>query len=289
MKFIRNILVAASLTTLCACSDSGATAPTIAVSVEPQRYLLEQLTGDKFKVVTLMKQGANPETFEPTMKSRMALDCASAYFYVGGLPFEHALLQSATDIMVLESTSGIVPLYGTHSHHHHDDEECSHEESGEEADPHMWTSVKNAKVMADNMARGLIALDPADSCMYKSRLQSLMARLDSLDSSIASRLEQSNATCFMVWHPSLGYFARDYGLEQLSVGWESKEPSASALRRAIDQARSHGAKVFFYQREFDTRQTQAMTSQLGLRTVTIDPLSYDWQHQMNIITDELVK
>ncbi len=288
MKFIRNILVAASLTTFCACSDSESATPTIAVSVEPQRYLLEQLTGDKFQVVTLMKQGANPETFEPTMKSRLALDCASAYFYVGGLPFEHALLQSATDIPVLESATGIVPLYGTHSHHHHDGE-CSHEESGEEADPHVWTSVRNAKVMADNMARGLIALDPADSCMYKSRLHSLLEHLDSLDSSIASRLEQGNATCFMVWHPSLGYFARDYGLEQLSVGWESKEPSASALRRAIDQARSHGAKVFFYQREFDTRQTQAMTSQLGLRTVTIDPLSYDWQHQMNIITDELVK
>lgn len=287
-------MVAAYLTALCGCSGSESSAPTIAVSVEPQRFLLEQLAGDKFNVVTLMKPGANPETFEPTMKTRLALDCASAYFYVGGLPFEHALLQSATDIPVLESTTGIVPLYGTHSHHHHEhhehhDGECSHEESGEEADPHVWTSVRNAKVMADNMARGLIALDPADSCIYKSRLQSLMARLDSLDSSIASRLEQGNASCFMVWHPSLGYFARDYGLEQLSVGWESKEPSASALRRAIDQARSHGAKVFFYQREFDTRQTQAMTSQLGLRTVTIDPLSYDWQHQMNIITDELVK
>lgn len=285
MIFFRNILSAIALLCLCACSNSGTDLPAIAVSVEPQRYLLEQLAADNFKVVTLMKPGSNPETFEPTMDTRVALDHAAAYFYVGGLPFESKLIESASGVPAFDVSDGIVPLFGTHSHNHdHDGDRHT-----EEADPHVWTSVANARIMARNMARGLIKLDPADSAVYSRRLARLEQRLDSLDNAIAARLSHASTKSFMVWHPSLGYFARDYGLNQLSVGWEAKEPSAAAIRRAIDKARQHGVKVFYYQREFDTRQSQALTEQLGLRTVTIDPLSYDWPTQLNLIADELVR
>lgn len=287
MKYFRNIFSAITLLWLCACSNSGSDVPAIAVSVEPQRYLLEQLAGENFEVVTLMKPGANPETFEPTMDTRMALDRASAYFYVGGLPFEQALIESSSDVPAVATSDGVVPLYGTHSHSHNN--EAHAESHAEVADPHVWTSVANARIMARNMARGLIALDPADSAVYKLRLKRLTERLDSLDKAIALRLEKTPVKSFMVWHPSLGYFARDYGLNQLSVGWEAKEPSASVLKNAIDRARQAGVKVFFYQREFDTRQSQSLTTQLGLRTVSIDPLSYDWPGQLNLIADELIR
>lgn len=282
MKISSQTSVIACVLCLYACQNRSQSVPVIAVSVEPQRFLLEQLAGDRFEVVTLMKPGTNPETFEPTMNTRTALDRAVAYFYVGGLPFEHSLIESAKSLEAVSTSDDIVPLYGTHSHSH-DSGHCH----DDEPDPHVWTSVRNAKVMAANMADALIKLDPEHSAEYSDRLTRLEHRLDSLDESIDRRLRASSCHSFMVWHPSLGYFARDYGLEQLSVGWEAKEPSASALRRAVDQAEKSGAKVFFYQREFDNRQTQSLTSQLNLRTVTIDPMSYDWCGQMNLIADEL--
>ena len=291
MKRIFHVLVMALVLSLIACKERTDALPVIAVSVEPQRFLLEQLAGSHFKVITLMKPGSNPETFEPTMNTRAALDGAGAYLYVGGLPFENTLVESSPGLMTFCVAEGIEPLYGTHSPHDHDGgcEAHTHGSRNDESDPHVWTSVKNAMVMADNMADVLVRIDPAHSEEYRTRLEKLHQRLDSLDTAIASRLEKAGKTSFMVWHPSLGYFARDYGLEQISVGWEAKEPSAAALRRAVDKARENGVDVFFYQREFDSRQTQALTSQLGLHTVTIDPLSYDWFDQMNLITDELVR
>ncbi len=112
--------------------------------------------------------------------------------------------------------------------------------------------------------------------------------MDSIDSVVAGRLG-SEGGAFAVWHPSLSYFARDYGLEQIAVGAESKEVSPRRLKEIIDEARADSVEVFFFQREYDSRQAQTINSAIGSRLVTIDPLSYDWEGQLFLITDELAR
>lgn len=251
-----------------------------AVSIEPQRWLLEQLVDSGTNISVVMERGADPETFEPTMAQRRSADDAAAYFITGTLPFEKTITEG-TSTRIVDTSEGIEPVYGTHSHGDHDHHGI--------ADPHMWTSVSGARVMAANMTETLCAIDTAHADEYRARLSTLDGRLDSIDAAIRARLSEAPHSTFAIWHPSLSYYARDYGLRQLALGSEGKEMSARQLREAIDTARADSVGVFFIQKEYDVRQAQPLNDGIGARLVVIDPLDYNWDNQMTLIADELAK
>jgi zinc transport system substrate-binding protein len=80
----------------------------------------------------------------------------------------------------------------------------------------------------------------------------------------------------MIFHPNLGYLARDYGLEEISVEFEGKEPSPSRMKDLIDRARKDNLKTIFVQREYDTKNAKAIAEEIGAGITIIDPLSEDW-------------
>ena len=268
----------------CSGKDGTAQGRVIAVSIEPQRCLLERIAGGRYDVVTVLPPGTDPETFEPAMSVRMRLADADAYMMAGHLPFEATFGRSLKGdnprLLTMDTSEGIDIITGTHVHS--DGHGHSHD-----ADPHTWTSARNAKIMARNMLRGLCRLDPEGADVYKKNYSALVLWIDSLDSAISQRLEHVKGCSFVVWHPSLSYFARDYGLNQISVGSEGKEATARALQRSVDRAVADSVRVFFFQREFDSRQADAVNRHIGARMVAIDPLGYDWEGQMNLIADEL--
>lgn len=143
--------------------------------------------------------------------------------------------------------------------------------------------------MAENMASALKEIDPSHSADYDVRLRSLGHRLDSIDNVVKEAVAESPSRSFAVWHPSLSYFARDYGLNQLAVGQESKEMSARQMKDVIDRATDDSIRVFFYQRQYDARQARTISDAIGSRMVTIDPLDYNWDSQIILIADELAK
>lgn len=247
--------------------------PVLTVSIEPQRKMLEELASDRFRVVTMLGPGTDPESYEPTMSQRMAISESSALFTVGHLPFEPVLARSVGDSSIVVNTSeGIETVTGTHSH--------GPGESHDEADPHVWTSLRNAKVMAGNMLRALVKLDPAHAGEYKERYGNMVHRLDSLDASVASGLRSAGAHAFAIWHPSLSYFARDYGLNQIAVGQESRELSPGTMKDIIAEARADSVRVFFAQKAYDTRQAAGISAEIGAEMVTIDPMAYDWENEI---------
>lgn len=285
-----NIAIAILLLALTACSKKAEdTRPILAVSLEPQRYMLEQIVGDRFRIVTMMPNGGNPETFEPSMSDMIDLRNAEAYFLIGHLPFERALSLDQ-EINTIDTSDGIELIYGTHNH------TTSHagflqedEEPAKAPDPHIWTSVRNARIMARNMLATVRTLDPAHAAEYTDRYDDFDARLDSLDKAFASRLTNAKSTSFMVWHPSLTYFARDYGLEQISVGQENKDGSLSTLRNAIDEARADSVKTFFFQKDYDARQAKAIANEVGAKLIPVNPGSYEWEGELNTIVNELTR
>lgn len=287
------ILLLPALLWSCGNSRHDNAKPVLAVSLAPESSLLEALAGDGYEIVTVLENGANPELFETPMGRRVAVDRSRVYFKNGGLPFEDAILATLPDsVRVVDLSEGITPIFGTHSHHHgHDGDEheghCVHE--GEGFDPHIWTSVKNARVMASNMARALIDLDPSQADAVNSRLAALDARLDSVDRTITARLDSAGADKFLVWHPSLSYFARDYGLTQIAVGQEAKEVPVGRLKEIIDTAAADNIATFFFQKEYDSRQAETVSRELGISYETIDLLSRDWLEELNKITDVLTR
>ena len=284
---ILHILAAACVLALSACSRRAAEKPVLMVSVEPQRAVLERLVGDEFEVVSLLGRGSDPENFEPSMGERLRADAAEVYFATGVLPFEERLRESS-GTRFADTSQGIEFIYGTHSHageeHGHDDD--AHAHSGA-PDPHYWTSARGAKVIAANMAAVLAKLHPEMADSLCVRLARTEAHYDSLDAALARRLASVRSRSFAVWHPSLSYFARDYGMHQLVLGAEGKELSARALGEAISRARADSVAVFFYQEAVDSRQAGAMSAGIGSRLVRINPMAYDWEGQLILAADAL--
>ena len=93
----------------------------------------------------------------------------------------------------------------------------------------------------------------------------------------------------MIYHPNLAYIARDYGLEEIPVEFEGKEPSPSRMRELIDRARKENLRTIFVQREYDTKNAKAIAGEIGARVILIDPLSENWQKSTMDIIDALHK
>lgn len=286
--------IAAATIVLCAtaCSSGNKPAdsqdgelPPIAVSIEPLRAMLEPLAAGRYRVVTVMDRGADPESFEPSMSQRVAADRAAALFVMNAMPFERVLAEAAGE-RVADVAAGIEPVYGTHSHdahHGHHSHDCG------EVDPHYWTSARNAMTITRNMARSLCDLDPENATLYTSRRDSMLHRYAMLDSTLGARLANAPSRAFMVWHPSLSYFARDYGLHQVAVGAENKEVSPARIRNVVDAARTDSVRVFLYQSELDTRQAASLNEAAGTRLVQFNPLDYGWEEQLLNIADEIAR
>ncbi len=264
---------------LCGCSGTDDGRPVLTVSIEPQRALLEDIVGDRFEVQTLLTSGANPETFEPTLRARMDVDKSRAYFTIGGMPFETALASTLpSTVRLVDCAKGIKPIYNTHDHGD------GHEHI---ADPHTWSSVRNARIIARNMYQAVVSIDKEGREYYSDRYDALEHRLDSIDRLWSEKLKTAPTRAFAIWHPSLSYFARDYGLQQISVGFENKEMPPSAMAHTAGEARRAGARVLFFQREYDSRQAQSMNQMLDARLVIINPLDYDWEGQLSIVVEAL--
>lgn len=273
--WIASVIAACSA---CVQKSDRAEKPVLIVSIEPQRKLLEAVAGPQFEVSAIMPVGTNPETFEPTVAQRMRAADADAYFPIGYLPFEAALEKEMNGRSV-STTSGIEPMIGTHDHGDH---------KHEVPDPHVWTSVRNCSAIAAEMARQLGDLYPDQKQYFMHRADSLAGALHALDTEIAEKLAASHKS-FMVWHPSLSYFARDYGLKQIAVGQESKEASMSQVAALIEEAKADSVSVFFFQKEYDSRQARNLSDEIGARIVEINPLAYDWEAELMRIADELAK
>jgi len=254
----------------------------LTVSIEPQRYLLECIVGDKWKVNTLLTQGSDPENFDPPMSAMKKVAGGVAYFKMGYMPFEDVLIARITaggsPVRIVDTSVGIDLIDGGHGHGHgHGDDDCGH---SHEVDPHVWSSVRNAEVIAGNMLDGLVDIDPANADFYKANYERLLSSLDSLDSQIRGILEPAFQASFLTWHPSLSYFARDYGLNQIALGSNNKELSAAGFRFKIADAREHHALAFLVQPEFDSNRSMELAEQAGARMAMINLLTYDWPDEM---------
>lgn len=265
------------------CAPRTESKPVITVSIQPQKYFLEKIAGDKWEVKCLLSNGANPETYDPSMTHLLNLETSKAYFRMGNIPFESAIINKVHNnnpgLRIYNNSDGIDVITGTHSH--------GDIEHADAPDPHTWTSVKNARIIAGNMYDAMVDLDPDNKNKYSRNYRNLMASLDSLDSSLDSLLSPHRGEAFVVWHPSLSYFARDYGLRQISLSPEGKEASVNMMQEAVDSAKASGAGILFFQKEIDSRQAETANEQIGAKLVNINPLSYNWDKEIKQIANAI--
>ena len=271
-KLARYVVLMITAGTLFSCSSAkNDNANKITVSIEPLRYLTEQIVGDRFEVVTMVPKGSSPETYEPTARQMADLSESILYIKVGELGFERTwmprLTSNAPHITVVNSSEGITSHIGD--------------------DPHSWMSARNAIIMAHNIYEAVKRIDVKDSVFFRQRLDSLCNVIHATDKYIRQTTAQAHCKSFIIYHPALTYFASDYGLEQLALEEHGREPSAAELEQIISTARAKGVKTMFIQREFANRNVDIITNTIGARKVEINPLGYDWNKEMRRIAAEI--
>jgi len=249
----------------------------ITVTIEPQRYFAEQLADSLFRIECMVPVGTSPETYDPTPAQMAKLARSKAYFCIGHIGFEEVwidkLKQNYPYIPFFDNCEGISMIVSGHSHsdgHFH----------VEGVDPHTWSSPKAVRLIVQNMYAALTKIDSENKNFYAVNLRSLLEQIDAIDEQIAQILQNSSQKAFIIYHPALTYFARDYGLTQYSIEADGKEPSPEQLKTLIETAKKEGVKTVFIQQEFDKKNAELIAKETGCRLIVINPLSYDWAEEM---------
>ena len=248
----------------------------ITVTIEPLRYFTEAIAGENYQVVSMVPKGSSPESYDPTPQQLVNLSKSQAYFRIGHIGFEQAWMKkleaNCPDMKIYDTSKGIDLIRDKghwHGNHFH--------EGGVE--PHIWNSTQNALIIVDNIYQALCELDTTHQADYKYRLDSLKQSIQQTDAETRRLLENADST-FLIYHPALSYFARDYGLKQISIEEGGKEPSPAQLKKLIETCRNENVHTIFVQQEFDQRNAQLIAHELGIDIVSINPLSYDWTEEM---------
>jgi zinc transport system substrate-binding protein len=252
-------------------TDPARDTPTVFVSILPQTYFIERIAGRRVRVEVLVKPGQDPHTFEPTPQQMARLAEADAFFRIG-VEFENILMPRIESTMkgleVVDCREGI--RQRRLDAHGHDEEE----QGG--TDPHVWLSVGNAIRISATIHEALIRLDPEGREIYDAGYDRLIDELEALDRRIADILAPVKGKPLFVFHPSFGYFADDYGLEQIAVETGGAEPSARQLARLIEEAKTSNVRVIFVQPQFSQKSAGTIAAEIGGAVVPIDPLAGDY-------------
>ena len=239
------------------------------VSILPLRSLVQGIVGDDFDIEVLVPPGASPETFEPTPRQFVGLNKARMVFHVGLIDFETMLLAKIEDqAKVVNLSRGIELIAGT----------CSHGSHGHThthgIDPHVWTSPRALQKMAENAYEAIREAYP-DSVKYETNYRLLQQELKALDERTAARIAASDVEYFIIYHPALTYYARDYGLRQIAIEADGKEPSAKQLTQLIRQAREDGVRRILYQSQFPASAVEVIARDIDAEYAEVDPLRED--------------
>lgn len=266
------------------CNSTNDNKDVISVTIEPQRYFVEKIVGDKFEVNTIVPAGTSPETYDPTPSQMVDLGRSRLYFKVGYLGFEnawgHTLEENNVDVKIINSSVNIKLIEGDeHSIEIGEfDEHDGHSHHG--VDPHIWSSPKSALIMAENMLNALVVADVENQKYYRDNYKLLEEEIIETDRRINELLENASVKSFIIYHPALGYFARDYGITQYSIEFEGKKPSPQQLKEMIDFVNTQGIKTIFVQKGFDMKNAESLANEVQASIHSIDPLSYNWSEEL---------
>jgi len=263
----------------------------VLVSILPQKHFVGRIAGEFAGVSVMVPPGSNPATYEPKPTQMRALVRSKIYFAIGA-PFERVWLKKIAAInqeLMVVHTDRLIKKRKMDAHLHSDttDQEgkmrASHGGPDKEAwlDPHIWLSPPLVKLQARVITDAFIRIDPERKEMYENNLKAFYTELDRLDTEIRGVLEGNEKKReILVFHPSWGYFAEAYGLTQIPVEMEGKEPSANEMARLVNFARDKGVKVIFVQPQFATKSAEAIAREIGARVVVADPLAENWAENL---------
>lgn len=285
------------------------------VTILPQQEWVKAVAGDLVEVSTLLPPGASPEIYQASPKEMVALEEADLYFTISvPVEVEGIIPNTETKADIVDLAAAALAKYpdlffeddhdhdhdhdhehgkDDHDHDHdHDKDKDNHDHDHDHnhdhehhhhrgRDPHIWMSPKRVVVMVEAIRDALVEADAANAEAYKKNAEDYIKKLNEQDAKLKDVLSKVKTKSFIIMHPSMGYFADEYGLEQVSIEKEGKQATAEHLKNVIDFAKDHNIKVIFYQKEFDNNQAKTIAAEVGGEVMELEPLAPNYLENLD--------
>lgn len=260
-------------------------ADVVTVSILPQRTFVEKIAGDDFKINLLIPPGSSPAAYTLLPSQLKDIAKSAIWFRIGYIGFEHSwkdkVAEANKNMKVVNISEGLdliadeIEQHGDHVHM-------------DGIDPHTWLSPAMVKEMAKTILDELIKLKPENAEKYTTNYQKFAEECDALNAELKRKLEPYKGKKFIVFHPSLSYYAREYGLDQYSLETGGKEPTPQHLKSVVDMANSENIHVIYIQSEFDREHARVFADEIDGKIEQVWPLNPEWEENLKSMTDLLI-
>lgn len=277
----------------------------VTVSILPQKYFVEKISGDKMKVNVMVKPGSSPASYEPKTSQMRMLSDSLVYFSID-VPFENVWLKkfksANKNMLIVDTATGIDKLkmeahehhdedemHGKHDDHddEHDDHDDHHEHEG--LDPHIWLDPVLVKTQAKNIYEALVKVDSTNEEYYHKNYETFIKELDALNTEIEKILKPYAHKAFMVFHPSWGYFSKRYDLEQIAIEVQGKEPKPAQLIELVEESKKHDIKIVFVSPQFSQNGAKTISKSINGNVEVINPLALNWDENLIKVAKDIAK
>ncbi len=288
-KMIIIFLINMALLSACSFSEKNDKRNLVAVSILPQKYFVKQIAGNTVDVEVIVKPGSNPATYSPTSRQMMSLAEAKIYFSIG-VPFEKTWLKKIAknnpNLKIVHTGKGIT-LRNMESYKYFKNNSAKINLKDSAKDPHIWLSPELVKLQAENICRALIEFNPKNKDLYIDNLHKFDEKLDKLHNIIYDKFKDRTNKTFLVFHPSWGYFAKEFNLTQIPIQFEGKTPTGIQMRDIIDYAKKNKIKTIFIQKQFNKKIAESIAEQIGGKVISIDPLAGNYYDNLIMVANKM--
>lgn len=236
----------------------------------------------------MIPPGASPEIYEAGFRQLNDLSGSQLFLKIGHLSFEEAWMKTLIELnpkmQIFDSSKGIKLIEESeeHAQHKHSEEEIIY-------NPHVWMSVDNADIIAQNSLNALLHVYPEDSVLFRKNYAILKKDIEEVKKAWSEKKDILDGKAFLIYHPALSYLASEMNMKQISLEYEGKEPPPSHIRDIIKESKSKNIKFIFIQKQFNPDNAKSLASEINAEIVTIDPLSSNWKEEMMNILAKLTK
>ena len=252
-----------------------------AAALPPIAGLVERVGAGRWTCVAVVPEDADPHSWEPTPRQMTALSGIPVVFG-SGMPFEDELITrlGRRSLKLPGGRSNLTSVrLGDEDHDHGHDHDSDHDHGhvhDHGADPHGWLSTKSLLAWSQRVSEELRAQDPdvaAFAGLYDEALAGFRAEVVALEREIRAAIPAG--TAFGAVHPAFGPFAEAFGLRQIALEGEGREPGPRALAAAAAALRESGARVFLVQNDTEARVAAPFAEKAGARVVRVRLLGRD--------------
>lgn len=262
---------------IAACSAKHKHEQQISVSIPPLKFFTERIAGDILNVNTILADGSDPHSFDMGTKQMIALDESEVCISMGVMPFETEALRNITKERNIDLIE-LVDSVNTHS------QRCNHQHHtncNKSVDPHFWSSPENALRIVEAIKNVLINKYPENKNIFLVNAKKIETEIKQLQNKMRIMLTKKTKKSFLIYHPSLGYLAEEFNLNQISIENNGKEPSPKHIKYIVDLSNKEGIKLILIQSQFDKSNAEIIAKEINGNIKSINPLAYDWIKEMN--------